>query len=840
MKKYIDSIKKRIKPVFMIAVLILVIVEFRRINKEISYDTIKDILAEISIPRLLIMVLIGFMSIIPTINYDRTLNRSLNQDFPKAYIWQTSFTINTFNNLIGFGGIISMGLRSSFYKKENDTKNLVKHIFEIFLYMPVGISIYSLLALILVAIDKSNFTGKYWLWFLGGGLYFPLMYFFSKEEGENFPQKYKKSLALTSIMEWCGVFVTFMSIGYLMNLSFNPIRVFPIVVCANIIGYISMIPGAIGSFDLIVLLGLTGLGINHDAIILWILLYRISYYILPFFLGLIFFVKNFAKAFEKRGEIFIVKLIRNISLTINAFMMYIFSLFMILSATIPDKISDTSKFLGKINPVRASIIYQFPSILLGFIFIVLARALLARTYKAYKITLAFLVMTLLYAFILQYGLITHIYILLMIFLTIVTRKDLTSSQFLYAKEDKIMDFIITSFMLIVYASKIIKANKLRIDAFSKKNDFLIIPFEGRLLKIFISLLLIYFIVFLLSRYLAGKKEKLGENIDLERVKVLLENYNNSMESSLVLLKDKDIYYYKDDQGIDRACLQVATVGDRLIVMGNPIGDDKYFDLLLANFVNDADRLGYNVVFYEINQETTMKLHEYGYNFMKFGENAIVNLCEFSLDGKTRKNLRKTINKIDRQGYKFEVIDKPYSREIMDRLREISEIWLDGRKERGFSLGFFDEDYLNMGKIALVKDDTDNIIAFANLMPIYKKDFSSIDLMRYDKNHHLDGLMDYLFVNLFLYFKDQGYKYFDLGMAPLANVGTMKHSFIEEKLVYLVYKFGNYFYSFEGLRQYKEKYANERIPRYTSYSHGSSLVFSELSLMLVDTRKIEKR
>ena len=77
-------------------------------------------------------------------------------------------------------------------------------------------------------------------------------------------------------------------------------------------------------------------------------------------------------------------------------------------------------------------------------------------------------------------------------------------------------------------------------------------------------------------------------------------------------------------------------------------------------------------------------------------------------------------------------------------------------------------------------------------------------MRYDFKKAPEGIMDYLFVKLFQYFKEEGKQYFDMGMAPLANVGTEEDSFIEEKVANLVYVFAQRFYSFSGLQRYKRK------------------------------------
>jgi len=58
------------------------------------------------------------------------------------------------------------------------------------------------------------------------------------------------------------------------------------------IGIISMIPGSLGSFDLIMVSGLVGLGIDKAQALSWLLVFRLFYYILPFCLGVVLFLKN--------------------------------------------------------------------------------------------------------------------------------------------------------------------------------------------------------------------------------------------------------------------------------------------------------------------------------------------------------------------------------------------------------------------------------------------------------------------------------------------------------------------------------------------------------------------
>ena len=57
------------------------------------------------------------MAVAPMIFYDSILNKELNQKQKLSYLLETSWTINSLNNMIGFG-LVDIGLRYSFYGDE--------------------------------------------------------------------------------------------------------------------------------------------------------------------------------------------------------------------------------------------------------------------------------------------------------------------------------------------------------------------------------------------------------------------------------------------------------------------------------------------------------------------------------------------------------------------------------------------------------------------------------------------------------------------------------------------------------------------------------------------------
>lgn len=834
MREKLSSFKEIFKSVFFISVLILVIIQFRKISKEIKVDDIKYIFSNLSIITLLLMGIYGIFANIPASLYDFIFNNEIGNDYDKKYIGETGFCINNFNDLLGLGGFISIGLRSAFYGKGHEPTKLVKKIFELLVFLPCGLSFFSIISLISIGFHSNPGLEKYMFLLIGASFYLPVVIGLSFFGKIRFSKKNQFKLFLISIAEWFGVMSSFVVIGILMGVKFDILTLSTLVVAANIVGYISMIPGAIGSFDLIILFALKSQGIDQELALCWILLYRLFYYIVPFCLAFVFFTKNFSKAFEFRESDFVKKLVKNILLVIDAALMYIFGLFMILAATLPEK-AYGGGILTKLNPIRASAIYQFPSMLFGFIFIILARAYISRQKKSFALNNIVMILVFFYTYVTGYSPSTLIYILIMFVINLLTKDELYTKQFIYASEDRFIDLFLANFMLVVYVWKILKHGSIIDVNISEAYDFILIPFEYSFISIIVTISIIYFISYLLVRFLRGKKIKIGEKYDYDRYIDLLRNQGGSKVAFLSFLDDKDLYWLNKDSK-DLACLQIRTVADKVIVMGDPIGNEEYFNELLDKFINEADNLGYNIVFYEINKDITMKVHEYGFNFMKFGESANVDLDQFNLDGKKKKNLRKTINKISRDGYTFEILKGPFDGKTIKRLQEISNSWLGDSKEKGFSLGFFDKDYLNIGDIGLVKDPDGKIIAFANLCPIYYKNWATIDLMRYEEN--VDGLMDYLFINIFSYLKENNIKYFDLGMAPLSNVGVMRHSFLQEKMVYTIFKLGDHYYSFEGLKAYKDKYASFWEERYLSYSKGSSLIFSALTLFYTINKKVK--
>ncbi|MDU5948752.1 MAG: phosphatidylglycerol lysyltransferase domain-containing protein, partial [Paenibacillus macerans] len=253
----------------------------------------------------------------------------------------------------------------------------------------------------------------------------------------------------------------------------------------------------------------------------------------------------------------------------------------------------------------------------------------------------------------------------------------------------------------------------------------------------------------------------------------------------------------------------------------------------------ADLYDLEVVFYQVSPVNLTIYHEHGYRFFKLGEEALVDVPNFTLSGKANTSLRNVKNRFEREGFRFEVLQPPHDPQLLGRLHHISDEWLDGRREKGFSLGWFDPAYLQESPIAILATADGQEIAFASLAPSYDdRRTMSVDLMRHLRKTP-NGTMDFLFIRLLEWSREQGYAVFNLGMAPLSSVGQANMALREEKLANRVYNYGGHWYGFKGLRHYKEKFSPRWEPRYLAYPARVTLPVLLVELVIMIARRPKK-
>ena len=282
-----------------------------------------------------------------------------------------------------------------------------------------------------------------------------------------------------------------------------------------------------------------------------------------------------------------------------------------------------------------------------------------------------------------------------------------------------------------------------------------------------------------------------------------------------------------------AFLMYGVSGRSWISMGDPVGATEAAEDLVWRFREMVDRHGGLAVFYQVSPEMLPVVLDLGLRPLKVGEEARVPLAEFSLDGGSRRSPRRVKRQVEKDGGTFELLSPAETTAAMDELQSISDAWLEERqtREKGFSLGRFDPRYLSRFPAGIVRVGG-RIVAFANVWTSGGKAELSVDLMRYSSDAP-DGAMEYLFIELMLWGAQQGYEWFNLGMAPLSGMEAHALGPLWNRVNALVFRHAEHFYNFQGLRQYKEKFDPVWGPRYLAAPGGLALprVLTDLGALI---------
>jgi Uncharacterized conserved protein len=321
--------------------------------------------------------------------------------------------------------------------------------------------------------------------------------------------------------------------------------------------------------------------------------------------------------------------------------------------------------------------------------------------------------------------------------------------------------------------------------------------------------------------------------DLEQVRRIIKRGLNT-RANLALLGDKRLLF--SDSG--NAFIMYRVRGRSWVALGDPIGPADERERLLWTFRELCDHYGGWPIFYLVDAEGLSLYIDLGLSLLKLGDEARVPLEMFSLGGTTRTELRKVYDQLLEQGVSFEIVNSPQVPPLIPELKRVSNAWLAVTKmcEKSFSMGFFNPEYIARLPCAVVRKDG-RIVAFAILWATANKEELALDLMRYHPEAP-KGVIDYLIVELMLGGQARGYRWFNLGIAPLASVEAHPLTPLWHRIGGLIYRQSEHFHNIESLRRYEEQFRPVWRPKYLASPGGLSVaqILRDISKLIARGKK----
>jgi phosphatidylglycerol lysyltransferase len=822
-----------LKPLFVVAVFL---VALRMLHDTLAHYRYRDVilyLSSLPVSQIIVAVALTLVGYFAMTGYDTLAFRYIQHELPYRKIALASFIGYAFNNSAGLSGIIGGSLRYRLYTAWRLTAVEIAKViafctisfwlgfvilggtFFIFLppqmpaslHMPI-VSVRALGFLLLlpalayvtwIAVRREPIRVRQWEFELPS------------------PRLFVAQVTI-SIIDWIvAAGVLYILLPDRLPLTFT--RFLGIFLLAQIAGVVSNVPGGLGIFEALILVFLAPY-YSASSILGALVAFRGIYYLMPLIVATLLLSAH--EIIEKREGVarawkIFGRWAPGIAPNLLAFTTFIAGAVLLFSGATPT-LAGRTRWLRLVVPLPIVEISHFFGSLAGAFLLLIARGLQRRLDAAYQLGVAVLAAGIVFQLFKGGDYEEALILAIMLFALVASRRhfyrkaSLVNETFGPGWLAAILLVLISSAWLGFFSYRHLEYSHDLWWRFSFRAD------APRFLRASVGVLTVLLIVAI--RHLlrpASPRPDPPDVATIDRAGDIIRT-DTSSQSNLALLGDKPLLFSESG----RAFIMYGVEGRSWIAMGDPVGAEEEKPELLWKFRELCDLHAGWTVFYEVQKENLHRYLDLGLTLLKIGEEARVKLDDFSLEGGSRKWMRKMLRRVESESCAFEIVPIDGVIAILPQLRAISDVWLTDKRtrEKGFSLGFFSEDYVRRFPVAVVRRD-DEIVAFANLWTTAGNEELSVDLMR----HRLDapaGVMDYMFVQLILWGQEQGYHWFNLGMAPLSGLENRSLGPIWHRVGALTYRFGENFYNFQGLRAYKEKYDPVWEPTYIASPGGLAL------------------
>ena len=306
----------------------------------------------------------------------------------------------------------------------------------------------------------------------------------------------------------------------------------------------------------------------------------------------------------------------------------------------------------------------------------------------------------------------------------------------------------------------------------------------------------------------------------ERMKNLVRCYGKNSISYFALDEEKSYFFSESGRSVISYVLQGSTA----VVAGDPIGPEEDLSAIIKQFVHFCNEQDWTIAFWQVRAELADKYREAGLHLLKIGEDAVINIQNFTLKGGAMENVRKSVRRAEKDGLRiFFYRGRVTNAEQLAQMEDISREWLShkGGPERGFCQGYFDP-YGDSEQIYAVALDANNkVCAYGCFVPIYGRRGWAFDQMRRTASASR-GTGDFLFVRTIEYLKSIDAEVVSMGLAVLSNTNNENESFLVSRIDSLRGRFGNPAGN-QSLFQFKQKYQPTWESRYLAYSDPLNLL-----------------
>jgi lysyl-tRNA synthetase class 2 len=311
--------------------------------------------------------------------------------------------------------------------------------------------------------------------------------------------------------------------------------------------------------------------------------------------------------------------------------------------------------------------------------------------------------------------------------------------------------------------------------------------------------------------------------DEERVRELLAKHGHRDSLGyFALRRDKGVVW----STTGKACIGYRVVSGVMLASGDPLGDPEAWPGAIQAFLAECARHAWTPAVMGCSEAGGTAWARAGLSTLELGDEAVVHVADFSLDGRSMRNVRQAVTRIRRAGYTTRVARiGDISAAERSEFAAQAAAWRDTETERGFSmaLGRFGDPHDGDCVAIAAFDSEGRLRGFLNFVP-WGTDGLSLDLMRRDREAD-NGLNELLIVAALQGAPELGVRRVSLNFAVFRSAlerGERLGAGPVLKAWRRLLIFASRWFQIESLYRFNAKFQPEWVPRYICYPTGADL------------------